>query len=371
MEAPRLKIGLFVDVFFPMVDGVAVVVDNYAKRLAKTMDVTVFCPKARSRDYVDHFPYRVIRCRKIPLPKSDYDVSLPLIDPFFAKQLIESRLDIVHIHSPFFIGQVGIEYAKVYKIPVVATIHSQYQRDFLQKTKSRWLAKIGVEGVAAIFNACDECWAVNRTIAELYRGFGIKKPLRVQNNATDLVPLPPDDDTDLRLKYGIREGESVLLFVGRIDPIKNIYFSLEVIEKIRDSGWPFKMLFVGSGPAMSDFETRIRDKGLQDTVRMVGRIIDRVELARHYRLADLFLFPSLYDASSLVQIEAASQGTPSIFIEGAATADTVTDRVNGFLAPNDSEGFSRAVLTILKDKGLLAEVSRALIEICINLGIKQ
>ena len=38
----RIKIGLFVDAFFPMIDGVAMVVDNYAKRLVKYADVFVF-----------------------------------------------------------------------------------------------------------------------------------------------------------------------------------------------------------------------------------------------------------------------------------------------------------------------------------------
>ena len=40
----RLKIGLFIDTFFPMVDGVVMVVDNYARRLKKYADVTVFAP---------------------------------------------------------------------------------------------------------------------------------------------------------------------------------------------------------------------------------------------------------------------------------------------------------------------------------------
>ena len=51
--------------------------------------------------------------------------------------------------------------------------------------------------------------------------------------------------------------------------------------------------------------------------------------------ADLFLFPSLYDASSIVQIEAASQHTPTLFLKEAATTATVTNNVNGFLEEND------------------------------------
>ena len=45
MEDKRLKIAMFVDTYFPMIDGVAMVVDNFAKRIQKYADVTVFCPK--------------------------------------------------------------------------------------------------------------------------------------------------------------------------------------------------------------------------------------------------------------------------------------------------------------------------------------
>ena len=44
MEEKRLKVALCIDTYFPMIDGVVMVVDNYAKRLAEFADVTVFCP---------------------------------------------------------------------------------------------------------------------------------------------------------------------------------------------------------------------------------------------------------------------------------------------------------------------------------------
>ena len=46
----KITIGLFIDTYFPMVDGVAVVIDNYAKRLAKFANVIVFVPKYKE-DY--------------------------------------------------------------------------------------------------------------------------------------------------------------------------------------------------------------------------------------------------------------------------------------------------------------------------------
>lgn len=355
----RLKIGMFVDSFFPMIDGVTIVVDNYARRLSATHEVIVFCPQARDKSYVDRFPYGVVRSLKLSFPQADYDLSLPAVDWRFSKALFDSKLDIVHIHSPFSIGQIGIEYAKLHHIPVVATIHSQYKRDFMERSESKLLADIGIAGVVMAFNTCDECWPVNRTMAQLYRDFGVKRPLFVQSNATDLTPLPDDRDEELRLRYRIGEQDAVLLFVGRIDPIKNIFFTLDALERLKQNGVAFKMLFVGGGPAEADLARRIHEKQLDDCVIATGRIADRTMLARHYRLADLFLFPSLYDASSLVQIEAASQKTPSLFLKGATTADTIYDGINGFLGENNPESYALLIARILSDKALLRAVSEA------------
>ena len=60
---------------------------------------------------------------------------------------------------------------------------------------------------------------------------------------------------------------------------------------------------------------------------MCGKVTDRTLLSYYYARADLFLFPSLYDASSIVQIEAASQKTPTVFLEGAVTANTVENNI--------------------------------------------
>lgn len=63
----RLKVGYFIDTFFPMVDGVIMVVDNYAKRMQKYADVTVFAPKV-DLFYKDTFDYKVIRSMSLPVP---------------------------------------------------------------------------------------------------------------------------------------------------------------------------------------------------------------------------------------------------------------------------------------------------------------
>ena len=94
-------------------------------------------------------------------------------------------------------------------------------------------------------------------------------------------------------------------------------------------------------------------------VILTGRIMDRELLKEIYSRADLFIFPSLFDSSSLVQIEAASQETPTIFVEGSVTSDTVDDNINGFKEKEDVELFAERIRNIITDKELYNSVKKA------------
>ena len=94
----KLTIGLFIDTYYPMIDGVVTVVDNYAKRLTKYGNVIVFVPKYPGEDYDDSkFPYKVVRCKSLRFPIIDYGLPIPRFDRNFKKELKKYKLDIVHI----------------------------------------------------------------------------------------------------------------------------------------------------------------------------------------------------------------------------------------------------------------------------------
>jgi len=357
----RLKIGLFVDAFYPMVDGVVVVVDNYARLLSKIADVTVFAPSGR-KDFDDStLPYKVVRCRsRLPLFFLDYDLPMPEMDKNFKKELRESNLDIVHIHSPFSLGKQGLKYAKKHNIPVVATMHSQFKKDFLKNTHSKIISNIMLKKIMKVYNSCDECWAVNDNIGKVFVEYGAKMTPKTQNNGTDLKLISDTGKVrELRKKYGITQEEKVFLFVGRIDKLKNIFFTVGALKILKDKDFKFKMIFVGGGKDEKELQSKILAEKLDDCIIFAGKIYDRFELSCHYALADLFLFPSLYDASSLVQIEASSQKTPTIFLRGAVTAGTVTENVNGFLSENDELAFAQKIMGIFKDEKFYNQVCEA------------
>lgn len=359
-QAKRIKIGFFIDAYFPMIDGVIMVVDQYARQLMHVADVYVFAPKAQDKTYQDQSPYPILRSKHLHIPLTDYDLSLPLIDRSFRKQLNQINLDIVHIHSPFTMGKMGITYAKKKGIPVIGTLHSQYQKDIFERTKSKVLTELAVKEILSVFNQCDELWAVNQAIADLYASFGTNKIPSVMENATDL--LPTVDLTSLqKLKqtYQIKTQEKIFLYVGRLDIVKNLDFLMNALYSLRLKAFPFKMIFIGSGPHEDVLKKLTKKFGLNDHVIFLGKITDREVITHHFALADLFLFPSLYDSSSLVQIEAASQKTPTLFIEGTATASTITDQVNGYLSKNDSKDYAEKIIQIFRQPKIYTKVKEA------------
>ena len=101
----KITIGIFVDTFFPMTDGVAMVVDNYARRLIKYANVIVFTPSYIESDFDDSvLPYKVVRCYSLKTYFWDYNLPIPKLDKKFKKILDSYKLDIVHINSPFTVN---------------------------------------------------------------------------------------------------------------------------------------------------------------------------------------------------------------------------------------------------------------------------
>lgn len=352
----KITIGLFNDSFYPMTDGVINVVDNYARLLSKRSNVIVFVPSYPNNYYDDTtLPYKVVRCKSIKIPFLDYSLPMPKLDIKFLKELKKYNLDIVHIHSPFTIGATGVKYAKKHNIPCIATMHSQFKKDIMRFTKSELASDKLLKEIIKVFNSCDECFAVNKEVARIfYEDYHCKRYPLVMNNATNMKRLDDFKKASkyINKKHNIKSNEKVFLFVGRLNLLKNILFIVDSLAALKEKRpkLKFKMLFVGSGQDEDKLVKRINKLKLEKDIILCGKIMDRTELAYYYARADLFLFPSTYDASSIVQIEAASQETPTIFLKNTATASTVIDNVNGYISENSTGAFSDKIIDAIEDK---------------------
>lgn len=361
----KLKVGLFTDAFYPMIDGVGMVVHNHAKNLLKYCDVYVIAPDYKENYDDSTFPYKVIRVKTKKMPIIDYSVALPSLDNSFKKELESLDLDVVHIHSPFTIGKVGVEYAKNKNIPLFGTMHSQYKNDFLRAVHSNFIATKLTNRIIKIYDKCDLCYAVNYSTGEIfYNDYGYKTMPKVLNNATEMTPLKKHDNYIDEL-YNIDKDTKVFLFVGRLNKLKNILFIVDSLKELeRLCNFKYKMLFVGDGQDREELVNHINKNNLNNDVILCGKIKDREILKKYYDRADLFLFPSMYDASSIVQIEAASQHLPVLFLKGSATSYNIKDNINGYLSEYSPIEYASKIVDIMNDKNLYDKVcDRAFIDL--------
>ena len=353
----KLTIGIFIDVFYPMVDGVVKVTDHQARHLSKHHDVYVFAPKAKEKNYQDDFPYEVMRVMNIHVPTTDYQLALPQLDSALNKKLKSIKFDIIHIQSPFSMGELGIKVAKKQNIPVVATLHSQYEKDFYERTKSKTITKVMLSDIMMRLNKCDVTMTMNEGSKALFMRYGLKKEPLIVPNATDMIFASKEDVLIVKQDYAIQDVFN-MMFVGRMDKIKNIDFMIDVIFQLKKKTKAFNMYFIGKGSHEESFKSRVDELQLNDVITFIGPIYDRNILAAFYQISDLLMFPSTYDTNGLVQIEAASQYTPGIFLKNTLAASSIVDQYNGYLSEENPVLFSRKIYDVMNHQEHHQEVSK-------------
>ena len=357
----RLKIGIFLDNYYPTVDGVVLVVDNLARCLSQYNDVTVVVPYTDSMPEDIDKPYKIIRVRSVHIPFTDYRLGrrkTNLSRKF--KMLVDENFDIIHIHSPFTVGKLGQRVAKKLNIPCIATMHTRFDFEIRRIIDNELIVNEVIKQIIRVYNKCDRCIAINHAMIKVFADYGYKGNPTIIYNGTDLKPLknPEQYIKKINNKFNLKEDEHVFLFVGRIIDIKNIFFILDALKLLKEDGIHFKMFYVGTGFDENKLKKKIIEYKMTDDVIMTGRIMNRNILSAIYKRADLFLFPSLFDASSLVQIEAAVNETPGLFIEGSVTADTVTNNVNGFTCTLDEKVYKDKIKEIINNPRRLKAVAK-------------
>ena len=350
------NIGLFNDSFPPVMDGVAICVENYARWMQECVGgVSVITPENLDADYSDK-KYEVLSYLSVAVPfRPPYVTGISDLDPAFKTKMMRRQFRIVHAHCPFTSGWAAQHVAKKQRIPMVATFHSKYRDDFARVIPSKIILDTVIKGIVNFYESADEVWVPQESVKDVLYSYGYKGSIEVMQNGCDLVgDYAPEFFSDARRELGIAPGELALLYVGQHIWEKNLRLTIETLGRIKDL--PYKMFFVGTGYAAEQMKTLVEEKGIQDRVRFVGRLTDRQRLKLYYAAADLFLFPSLYDTDGLVVREAAALHTPAIMLREASAAGMLSDGQTGFLIGNSADDFEAAIRSLAADRGRLESV---------------
>lgn len=351
--------GIFNDGFPPIYDGVTLTVMNYLEWLMKkgysACVVTPWNPV--SADY----PFEVIRYFSLPIrSRHPYRYGYPKLDPFIWSKLRNTPFKIIHSHSPFSAGRLGVYVKRKQGVPLIGTFHSKYKSDLKHSFKhAPWCVPIIMHRILNFYNSCDEVWIPQASVAETVREYGYKGKLEVVDNGIDYGSDPQPDPTALkknaRQRLDTSEDTLHLLFVGQHIWEKGIGIIVDALDLIRDKV-NFKMSFIGNGYARNDLIAKIKQLGLDDRISVLGVITDRDTLRDHYAAADLFIFPSLYDNAPLVVREAAAMCTPSIIPEKSTASEVIKPDFNGYLTEPTPEKYAQKILQLAQDKPSILKV---------------
>lgn len=351
--------GIFNDSFPPIIDGVTLTVENYARYISK-MGGTPCIVTPWNPEKVQS-PFSVMRFLSLPIHnRKPYRYGYPKLDPFIWQRLRKTDFKILHSHCPFSSGRLAVYVKKHQNIPLIGTFHSKYKEDLCHSFKLMpWCVPIIMKRILNFFNSCDEVWIPQAQVEETVRSYGYKGPLQVVENGNDFAGEIDGSSRDLKIKakrrLGFDSDELNLLFVGQHIWEKGLKIILEVLELTKDDP-RIKMNFIGTGYASGDMQKAVSSLGLQDKVNFRGVITDRELLKDYYAASDIFLFPSRYDNAPLVVREAAAMATPSILLSGSTASEVIMDGKNGFLTDDNPRQIAELIkqLEADKDKILLA-----------------
>lgn len=355
----KIKVLEAMDVYLPDVDGVINCVNNYSINLCDKTDLTVMCPKNR-KDFLDKFPYKVVRCKSMHVPILNQYYGLPQQDNKFKKQIMSENYDIIHVHSPFGMAKYALSVAKKKNIPIVATFHSNMRQIFESIFKSKAFSDTICQNLGKLYNKFDEVFVCSHIVEEQLRSYGYVGKVSYLPFGTDFEKCEKIEEFSAlaNREFGIAERELVFIYVGRVMKLKRIDFILDSLKIVKDKNVKFKFFIVGKGAELSALKKHSKKLGFTDDEVIFTGFLPREHFPLLLSRADLLLFPSIYDNFGLVKVESAAYETAGLFIKDSCAGYDINDGVDGFVCENDTESYAAAIINAVKDYDKLKEIGK-------------
>jgi len=156
-----------------------------------------------------------------------------------------------------------------------------------------------------------------------------------------------------------RKGVFRIVTIGSLIWRKGYEYALLAVRQLVDVGVPVQFDIIGDGPERQRVLYTVYDLGLQDHVRLLGRLPPE-QVRDRLQQADVFLLSSLSEGISNAVLEAMACGLPVVTTDCGGMTEAVTDGVEGFVVPvRDPEAMAEALLKLWKDPELRKRMGKA------------
>ncbi len=340
MDERGLRIGFFTEIHRPVMNGVVASVEALAHGLRlRGHEVYCFAPSMPGDEGgADVF----FRMPSLPLPtRTPYRLTVPLVSRRSVRSVIR-RLHLVHVHSPFVTGWMGLRYARRYGMPVIYTYHTQLEAYTHYVPFDQNATRFATETLTRTFaNSVDAVVVPTEAMFAHLRELGVTVRIAVVPSGIDVERFASGRRDDaVRASLGATKS-LLLLFVGRLAKEKSVDILLRALALAnRDD---LTLAIAGDGPAREELEELAVALGVAERVRFLGAV-ERERLPNLYASSDVFVFPSTSETQGLVLAEALAAGVPVIAADAPQNRD-VLGSSGRFVEPS-ADAFAEALTTL-------------------------
>ena len=347
-----LRVALVTGNYNYAIDGVALTCNRqvgYLERLG--VPVKVFAP-TKPRPLFPHAG-ELVSVPSVPLPTTPYRLALGL-PPLVRKELAAFRPTLVHLCTPDLLGFAALRWARLRRIPVVATYHTH----FAAYLKYYHVGLLGTAGLAV--DAATSTAVVPRSMSRPRRwpmssaAHGVEANYVEAPFGVDLRQFSPARRSlDWRRSLGIGDDEVVVAFVGRLVWEKGLGVFADALNVLQAEGLRFQVLVVGDGPAREGLQKKL-------PYAIFTGYLSANALATAYASADLFLNPSASETFGCVTLEALASGLAVVAADAPGSRDIIRAGRDGILCPpEDRRAFAGVVRRLIENPAERRELGAA------------
>lgn len=255
----------------------------------------------------------------------------------FAEELWERSggFDLIHAHD-WLVSFVAEGLKKAHKVPLVATMHAT--------ERGRGGGQVHGELATAINGAewwlTYEAWRVIATSE--FMANEVRAYFELPSDKISVIPngieparfqdVSRQDLRAFRDRWAL-PNEKIVFYVGRLQYEKGLHLLVEAAHEILQRGENVKFILAGKGSMRAPLHQRIVELGIHDRVLLPGYISD-AERDRLYSVADVAVFPSLYEPFGIVALEAMAAKCPVIVSNVGGLGEVVENHVTGIKIPS-------------------------------------
>lgn len=285
--------------------------------------------------------YSLIRHREFVRP---FDNS---ITPGIVRSVsqLKSDYDVIHAHSHlYFMSNVTALLNSFTNTPLVLTNHG-----LISQTAPMWLQKVFNPTVGRYtFELADRVLCYTETDRDRLRDRGVTTDISIVHNGIDCDQFSPISQM---------ERKDQVLFVGRLKEGKGAHHLIKAFNEVVEEKPSYSLKLIGDGPMRSELECLTEEYSISESVHFLGELDNEV-LIRHYNESDVFALPSRSEGLPRTVLEAMSCETP-VVTSKLPQLKPIVDGAGILVPPNDPSELTRAILELLADPELRAQLGRS------------